>query len=66
MGEYSKADAENPFYFSKKMCIDFVYDAGYENKTFTLNTSKSAEVKKVGNYLRAIFEDNGVTNPGTY
>ena len=66
MGQYSNASTTNPFYFSKKMCIDFVYDAGYENKTFTLNTSKSAQVVKVGSYLRAIFNDCGVTNPGTY
>ena len=66
MGQYSSASTTNPFYFSKEMCIDFVYDAGYENKTFTLSTSKSAQVKKVDNYLRAIFNDCGVTSSGTY
>lgn len=65
MGSYGSQD----FYFSKQLCFDFVYDAGYEGKNFSLNnSSKSAQVKKLINErtLRAFFSDCGIAAPGEH
>lgn len=66
MGQYSGQDS---FYFSNQLCFDFVYDAGYDGKSFSLNnSSKSAQVNKLANEqtLRAFFNDCGITAFGEY
>lgn len=67
MGSYY--DKKNPFYFSKQLCFDFVYDAGYIGKNFTLkNSSKSAQVGELSDKscLRAFFNDCGITASGEH
>lgn len=67
MGSYD--DKQNPLYFSKQLCFDFVYDTGYIEKSFTLkNSSKSAQVGALSDKscLRAFFNDCGITASGEH
>ena len=69
MGMGSYDDKQNPFYFSKQLCFDFVYDAGYVGKSFALkNSSKSAQVGELSDKscLRAFFNDCGITASGEH
>ena len=65
MGSYT----DKNFYFSKKLCLDFIYDEGYINKTFTLkNSSVSAMASKVQNQniLRVFFDDCNIYSSGEH